>query len=76
MFSWLEKLTVDFWDWILCFLLPWKKTVLCEAVQITNGIVLRCFSNYMCVSLFYVEFFSEMLSVVCCGRGRWRLWFL
>lgn len=61
MFSWLEKLTVDCWGWILCFLLPQKKIALCEAVQITNGVFLRCFSNCICVSLCGFFFFCRSI---------------
>lgn len=65
MFLWLEKLTVDCQDWIL------------PCVKLYESLTTSFYSVSLiaCVYL-YVGFFAEVLSIDCCGRGQWRLWFL
>lgn len=73
---------IDCLSWILCFLLPQKKTALREDAQTVMASLLQCFFNCMCIFMWFWVWFlflgffvAEVLSAVCCGRGQWRLWF-
>lgn len=67
MLSWLEKLTVDCWGWILFFLLQSSCVKQYKSLAFFFKEKKQHFFTHVCVPLFYVVFFAEVLSVLCSG---------